>query len=855
MDLKKTILPVILLALSCFGSSDGNGLDREWEIYLIHHTHVDIGFTHTQDEVMQKQWRNLESAMDLIDQTDEMPDDAKFRWNPETTWAIETWLEQASPEQKARFVRQVKQGRISLDALFGNMLTGLSRPEELMQSLSYKYNLEDLTGVKINSAMITDVPGWSWGIVTALAENRVKYFSIGPNRTHRIGHTLKDWGDKPFYWTSPSGRHKVLCFVHGKGYSWFHTPATLTTELKLKNKFTEKRIIPYLKNLEQSGYPYDIIPIRYAIGRDNGPPDPNISQIVQEWNQKHPRIKVRLSSAAEALARLEQKYGEQIPSYSGDFTPYWSDGAASTARETAIARNAAEKLDQAQTLFALTRGAKTPIDQFHQAWNQVLLFNEHTWGAYNSITKPGGQFAKSQWEWKKQRALNSETMADELLDQALYADQKPRGITERDAVYVVNSHSWPISGPVEIETDLTGKVRVETPDGRPIPAQILSNGRLLFIAQDIPGFSSAKYTIKQGSAAEAPGCSVSENSISNETLKILLDKNDGTIASIKNLKTKAEYVNQNYRDKFNQYVYIRGRIPQIGKTITLNPKPEFTVTERGPVACSIEVTGKVKKSHSLRTTITLYQGLDRVDIVNELDRPSVRMPEGVHFAFPVQAENPSVRYDVAWGSVEVDVDQIKGACKNYFTPLRWVDVSGDKQGIQIVLQDAPLFEAGAITTDAVLYGWKRETKHNGVVYSYVMNNYWETNYKAYQPGITTFRYSLFPHGRYDGTVNAKQSLEVMQPLLTTMTSPRTGPLVLIDNQNIIIESIKPSRSSDGLELTLFNISDLDQEALIAGTGTCESLYLIEDGSRSSEQVTNLCFGKHDMFRVYCNTSE
>jgi len=109
MKLNKALLPIIFFALVSVGASPGTGLDREWEIFLIHHTHVDIGYTHTQDEVKEKQWRNLEAAMDLIEATADMPDDARFRWNPETTWPIESWLEQADAEQRQRFIRQVKE--------------------------------------------------------------------------------------------------------------------------------------------------------------------------------------------------------------------------------------------------------------------------------------------------------------------------------------------------------------------------------------------------------------------------------------------------------------------------------------------------------------------------------------------------------------------------------------------------------------------------------------------------------------------------------------------------------------------------------------------------------------------------
>ena len=70
----------------------------------------------------------------------------------------------------------------------------------------------------IDSAMISDVPGYTWGMVPVFGQAGVKYFSIGPNGGDRIGHTLAAWGDKPFWWISPDGRDKVAVLDAGTGY-------------------------------------------------------------------------------------------------------------------------------------------------------------------------------------------------------------------------------------------------------------------------------------------------------------------------------------------------------------------------------------------------------------------------------------------------------------------------------------------------------------------------------------------------------------------------------------------------------------------------------------------------------------
>ena len=48
---------------------------------------------------------------------------------------------------------------------------------------------------------------------------------------------------------------------------------------------------------------------------------------------------------------FEAQYGDKLPVFGGDMTPTWEDGAASTARETAMNRASAARLAQAEILW------------------------------------------------------------------------------------------------------------------------------------------------------------------------------------------------------------------------------------------------------------------------------------------------------------------------------------------------------------------------------------------------------------------------------------------------------------------------------------------------------------------------
>jgi alpha-mannosidase len=66
-------------------------------LYIIHHSHTDIGFTHDQPIVWDLHERFIDQALNLIDQpVDPAAPDSHFRWTVESTAVLERWLRHAS---------------------------------------------------------------------------------------------------------------------------------------------------------------------------------------------------------------------------------------------------------------------------------------------------------------------------------------------------------------------------------------------------------------------------------------------------------------------------------------------------------------------------------------------------------------------------------------------------------------------------------------------------------------------------------------------------------------------------------------------------------------------------------------
>ena len=783
---------------------------RKWVVYLLPHSHVDIGYTHVQTDVERAQWKYLEIAMDTARKTASYPPGCRFKWNTEVLWAVDGYLQQATPAKRQAFLDAVQSGQVGLDALYGNMLTGLCRPEELLRLLRCGTELARQTGVPIESAMITDVPGYTWGVVPAFAHSGVKYFSIGPNGGDRIGHTIAAWGDKPFWWLGPNGRDRLLVWMTGTGYYQVFQ--------------SEARLMEYLQSLEEKGYPYDCVQVRHCLG-DNGAPDVNFADKVRAWNETHAYPKLVIATTAEMFRDFEKRYGDKLPVAQGDFTPYWEDGAASSARETALNRAAAERLVQAETLFAMFNPRAYPQRDFYQAWRNVVLYDEHTWGAHNSISAPDHPFVKSQWAIKQANALDADRESRALIEAANAARGEPVVQSEKtNVIDVINTTGTFIYfALVAVPKELSSAgdaVKYSPTNDSVLVSQRLTSGELVF-RPCWGGFSTRRYFITEGKPMRFNGATAEGNTLTTPRsarglgLTVRVDEKTGAIASLR--AGDHELVDTNAPTGLNDYFYLPGSDL---KGLQRNGPVSISIKEQGPLIASLLVVSDAPGCRRLSREIRLHALGNYVEIIDTVDKLPVRAKEGVHFGFGFNVPGGSVRMDVPWAVVRPEADQIPGACKNWFAVQRWVDISNEKHGVTWLTPDAPLVEVGGITANLIgsmsLRDWITNLPPSQTVYSWAMNNHWHTNYRADQEGPTVFRYFIFPHdGGFDGARAARLGLECGQPLVVLPARgdlPKAPPLFVKTSGGIgsadaaVVTAFKPSDDGHAWIVRLFGAS-------------------------------------------------
>jgi hypothetical protein len=806
---------------------------RRMEIYLLPHSHNDIGYTALQADVEKKQNSNIETGLRLVKATADYPEGARFKWNVEVLWCVDNYLRAATPEQRAAFMAAVKSGQIGLDAFYCNILTGLCRPEELLNFMGYATRLSAECGVPIESAMISDVPGYTWGLVSAMAQAGVKYLSFAPNYFDRMGGTMKEWQNKPFWWKGPDGRQRVLCWCPSRGYALGHL---------IGDGEALARFIPdYLVELETNGYPYDITCLRWNVHGDNGSPDEKLADVVRDWNARYVSPRLIISTTAATFREFERRYGDKLPVYSGDYSPYWEDGAASSALETALNRASAERLVQAETLWALRNPGPFPATAFQAAWRNVLMYSEHTWGAHNSISEPDLPFVHDQWKVKQAFALDADQQSRQLLAQALQSGAGVSPVANNTALDVFNTSSWQRTGLVTLSPEQSAAGdRVVDSKGKVVPSQRLANRQLVFLARKVPAMSAERFRVEAGAAPARGAVKAEAATLAHPDFTVRIDERTGAIVNLFSRLLNRELVDAKAATALNDYFYLPGSDL---KGLQRNASPRLSVKEKGPLVASLLIESDAPGCRRLLREVRVVDGLDSVEIINTVDKLPVRAKEGVHFGFGFNVPDGTVRLDAGWAAVRPELDQIPAACKNWFSVQRWVDISNERFGVTWSPVDAPLVEVGGITANLIGSQtnpevWIQHLQPSQTIYSWVMNNHWHTNYRAEQEGPVTFRFLIRPHQRFAAADAARFGVECSQPLIAVPDwEPPIGapPCLALSSDKVLVTAFKPSDDGKGWIVRLFGASGKTRKVKLAWTNPAPRQVWLSDTSEKPRE--------------------
>ena len=854
---------------------------RQWTVYIYPHSHVDIGYTTLQSNVEIIHKRNLMNGMKLARETANYPEGARYLWNPEVIWPVERYLKTATPVEKAELFDAIRKGYVHLDAGYINDNTSVTADEEFPALFGFGKDLEKQTGVKIDTLVQVDIPGMSWGLVPIAVQHGIRYAFVPFNGSDRTGLS-GEASFRPFWWVGPDGKSKILFLQPGdytpgavlKGRDYWpkmagqKDPEKLLRIVKTDNpraNFIDGYLWNKLAQLENDpAYPYDLFPMTWCMA-DNTPIDADLPDAVKSWNEEYAYPRLVIASSHDIMSAFEKKYGDLIPELRGDFTEYWTDGLGTSAKMTGMNRISKERLIQADTLWTMLQpGKPAPREAFREAWRNVLMGSEHTW----CFMDPNNSDMQNEiWRVKQDYFKSADTQS-----RALLATSMKAGVAAESTTFAVfNTLSWNRTGLVTLPEEQSKGVK----SIRGSTSQRLTTGELAFLAEDVPALGSKTYLADPSEQPKKTDLVVTQTSLENALVKIMLNPQTGDIVSLIDKKTGREFVDSKAPCGINSYRYLlgsgqptvggpqyasappAGNVPLVAATAKASGPTEvkISIKENGSLLASLLVEAKAEGCNKLLREVRLIAGQPQVEIDNLVDKIATTTKEGIHFGFAFNIANPRTRVDIPWGVMELEVDQLPFANRNWICFQRWLDISNADCGVTWCSLDAATFESGAMTANIIgaatqSPAWIRKLHPSATLYSWALNNHWHTNFPLSQEGVIPFRYRLLAHSTgYNVVVANRFGVEQAQPLLVTPiedTRPITACIAL-DNPLVYATLLKTTADGKAVIVRLRSLSDKQEKVKLsfpAGTPKSVRLCPLEEtpGASVGETVSMLPYG-------------
>ncbi len=772
--------------------------EKQWKLFAGLKIHNDIGYTDLQPHVQELDNRNTDGVIDLIYKF------PFYKFNLEDGWLAENYVNSRTPVRARQLYELAAKGRIGISAFYLNLMTGMCTGEELYRSLYFAKGLGRRNGIPIRFACLTDAPSHSWFTPTLLKDSGVEGFANGSNQTRAplLQHSSLN-EDSPFYWEGADGS-KVI--------TWFSRSYLQLTRMTGDNPSFDRMILTvpqFLARYRRPQYPLDAVLV-YGLYTDNAAIKQGEAELIARWNKEYAYPRIIPATDSDYYDYVKQHYAAKIPTFKGDAGAYWEDGAGSSAFETTLNRDSQRMLPAAEMASALSTAfdprMRYPAEEFREAWKNVMFYDEHTWGASQSVTSPDRKEVLDQWDVKRSFAMRANWAAKDLLARSL--NRLVQNISvDGPSLFVFNTE--PRDRDDVVEAQISGNQQILDPrTGAPVPMDMVFSQPgyrfVRFIAEKVPALGYRVYPVRNGSSPMPAGQKVDNTQwkIESKHYAVELDPVTGAVARLIDRETGRDLVDARSPYKINELLYVTGgEKSRLLVDQAIHPPAQLEIThpraaelvERAvtPYGQRIRVRARAHNVPSIETEITVYDGIRRVDFSNRIRKDEVRSKEALYFAFPFRVSPPELAYEIQNNWIRPNADQLPGACREWFTTQNGVVARDSGLAIAWATPDSPLITLTDINRG---YWLKHLNIANGHVFSYPINNYWFTNYRASQGGEMTFRYFLSTGRALTGSQLGAFSGDTRSPLIAYN---------YYDTGNVRVEAVKrPMPAAEGRFLTL-----------------------------------------------------
>lgn len=801
-------------------------MQKKWKLYLINHSHTDIGYTDRQEKIERYHVDFIKQAIDILDEIEAgtKAEWQGYKWTCENYWQVETFLANCDEVYRQKFEKYTQLGLIDISLNYLNM-TELVDDTILSNMLKKGRDYATKRDLTLDSGMTADINGFAWGYSEALHQNGVQnlFSCLHPHHGMPPLYTKQ----RPFWWKTPQGNQILVwngdhyhlgnefLLIPNTRMSYHIRDEFVNDQVTDQFEITTKRIYRYLANLEKEGYPYDFAPAMVSgLMSDNAAPNGRLMETIHRWNMEYgDEIELELVTLNEFFATLRAA-DAPIPTYSGDWNDWWADGVGSTPAPTKIYREAQRKYHLSRKLDPEMRLGKQEWVQ--QAEQQMMMYAEHTWGYSSSVSEPWNTLVNDLDFRKAAYAVNGNQFISRNLDEILSKLGEVSIRPEREKVFkLLNPHNQKVTDQVKVYIEhwenvegdyFNGQLEhfvevVDTKTGAILVSQVSQTARATEVefvveleaheerivrvqrVRKIPIGTVENYAHIGSEGVEdlAPyaGYAGGNNShvVETKAYRIEFDHKKG-ITRLLDKENKQELIHQDAIYAPFSGVYekteIRSNACEERRMMGRNRKGRITSRSEaqligiekiadGSVFTTIKMDYQLAGTNLYSVIVKAYHELPKIAVTVRIQKQNEWAPENLYIPLPFSVGGESELFVEKTGTIiRPGIDQLPGTNTDFYLLQSGLAFKNEKHALLVAIKDTPLITLGDLEHHLIeLCGEKTVAKNQELVYSWVMNNFWETNFKVDLSGFYEFDYQLYATNEL---TNEAQMLEKCQEL-------------------------------------------------------------------------------------------
>src|SRR5579871_549782 len=820
---------------------------QDSSIRMTGNSHIDAAWLWPWTETVDVVRRTFGSAVQLLDEF------------PQATYtqsaaAYSEWIFEKYPSLHEQIVDRVKQGRWEM---VGGMWVepDLNMPDGeslVRQLLVGKRFFKEKFGVDVRIGWNPDSFGYNWQLPQIYKKSGIDYFvtqKMAWNDTNQLPLKI-------FWWQSPDGSRVLTYFPHD--YVNEIDPLRMARDLAasqvLNPGATEMMHLfgmgdhsggvtrAMLEDGVRWSNPETVFP-KTAFGIAQG----FFSDIETKTDTDHAPVWNYKTLAAGHTDLPSPAAGKfSLPVWNDELYFEYHRGVFTTqAQHKRNMRESEEQLLNAEKFSSLAwlSGAAYPGKQLTEAWKKVLFNQFHDLAAGSGI---GQIYRDAQRDYDDVRLVSEQATLQALHTIEGQIDTRPR--KDSTPIVVFNPLGWERTDLVSVHVQLPGPVKgtigIVNAEGQPQLVQVLSKDTtlnqydLLVEAKNVPSVGY-RVLFATGETTPAPSdLKVHGLTLENSALRVTVDPKTGCITSLYNKKSDFEAIAPNacgneliaFQDKPRDYDAWNIDSDFDRVFTKLDMIDSVKVTEDGPLRATIQVIRTWQNSKFVQD-ISLYAGIDRVDVHSEFDWHESHIL--LKAAFPLAAASDEATYEIPYGSIERPTTR-KNRFENakFEVPaLRWADLGDGKHGFSLINESK--------------YGY--DGKDNVLRMSLLRSPTWPD--PDADRGHHSFNYSLYPHdGDWKRALTVRRGYEFNYKLMALQVPGHAGVLpashsfVGIKQDDVVLTAVKKAEDSDSLLLRFYEWAGQDGKVEIQvpnGASEAHLTNLMEQQEGSEIPMTNM----------------